>query len=212
MLRGGLCEKERSIGVKRAFASFLVGTAVFGICFQFTVLGFLLSSVAGATAMVLLNSLLKAVASSRRAAAARETTEKKSADEVVKDGMEKLRLISNAARMIRSNEIAGEIRDICRVGVDIFDYIKKHPDRMGRVKQFTNYYLDATKKIVEQYAELSLKQNPAAEVTKTLVKIEGMLASIRHTFDRQLDTLMEDRLLDLNAELAVLKNTMKMEG
>jgi 5-bromo-4-chloroindolyl phosphate hydrolysis protein len=80
------------------------------------------------------------------------------------------------------------------------------------VKQFTNYYLDATKKIVEQYADLSLRPNPSAEVTKTLGKIEGMLASIRHTFDRQLGTLMEDRLLDLNAELAVLKNTMKMEG
>lgn len=198
--------------MKRAFASFLVGTAVFGICFQFTVLGFLLSSVAGVTAMVLLNSLLKAVSSSRRASAERETTVEKSADQVVKEGMEKLRQISNAARMIRSNEIAGEIRDICKVGVDIFDYIRKHPDRPGRVKQFTNYYLDATKKIVEQYAELSLRPNPSAEVTQTLGRIEGMLASIRHTFDRQLGTLMEDRLLDLNAELAVLKNTMKMEG
>ncbi|MBN2079702.1 MAG: 5-bromo-4-chloroindolyl phosphate hydrolysis family protein [Spirochaetes bacterium] len=198
--------------MKRAFASFLVGTAVFGICFQFTVLGFLLSSVAGVTAMVLLNALMKAVASSRRAAARRETAVEKSADEVVKEGMEKLRQISNAARMIRSNEIAGEIRDICKVGVDIFDYIRKHPDRIGRVKQFTNYYLDATKKIVEQYAELSLKTNPGEEVTGTLGKIEGMLASIRQTFERQLGNLMEDRLLDLNAELAVLKNTMKMEG
>lgn len=198
--------------MKRAFASFLVGTAVFGICFQFTVLGFLLSSVAGVTAMVLLNALMKAVASSRRAAAKREIAVEKSADEVVKEGMEKLRQISNAARMIRSNEIAGEIRDICKVGVDIFDYIRKHPVRIGRVKQFTNYYLDATKKIVEQYAELSLKTNPGAEVTETLGKIEGMLASIRQTFDRQLGNLMEDRLLDLNAELAVLKNTMKMEG
>jgi 5-bromo-4-chloroindolyl phosphate hydrolysis protein len=208
----GLFKGWKGVGVKRAFASFLVGTAVFGICFQFTVLGFLLSSVAGVTAMVLLNSLLKAVSSSRRASAERETTVEKSADQVVKEGMEKLRQISNAARMIRSNEIAGEIRDICKVGVDIFDYIRKHPDRPGRVKQFTNYYLDATKKIVEQYAELSLRPNPSAEVTQTLGRIEGMLASIRHTFDRQLGTLMEDRLLDLNAELAVLKNTMKMEG
>ena len=185
---------------------------MFGVCFQFTVLGFLLSSVAGVTAMVLLNALLRRIISSRRSGAVKENSIEKSAAEVVREGMEKLRMISNAARMIRSNEIAGRVREICRVGVEIFDYIGKHPDRIRRVKQFTNYYLDATKKIVEQYAELSMRTNPGPEVTVTLARIEGMLGPIRETFDRQLGNLMEDRLLDLNAELAVLKNTMKMEG
>ena len=35
---------------------------------------------------------------------------------------------------------------------------------------------------------------------------------IRQTFDRQLANLLEDNLLDINTELTVLKNTMKMEG
>ncbi len=198
--------------MNRFLASFLFGTAVFAACFQFTVLGFLLSSVAGMTAMVIVNSIVKAVVSKRSVDASKETDVGKSAGEVVKEGMEKLRQISNAARMIQSNEIAGQIRSICKVGVEIFDYIKKNPGRLVKVKQFTNYYLDTTKKIIEQYTELSMKTAPTPEVEQTLRKIEGMLGSIRDTFDRQLSNLMEDNLLDINTELAVLKNTMKMEG
>ena len=34
----------------------------------------------------------------------------------MKEGMEKLRQISNTTRMIQSNEVAGKIREICKVG------------------------------------------------------------------------------------------------
>jgi hypothetical protein len=199
--------------VKKFLILFLAGTAIFAACYQFTVLGFLLSSVAGMAGMLLLGSLFRAVERARkhgREEAAPGPVQ--DAGEVVKEGMEKLRLISNAARMIQSNEVAAKIRDICRVGVEIFDDIKKDPAKMHRVKQFTNYYLDATKNIVEQYTELAGRTNRTPEVDQALRKVEDLLGLIRQTFDRQLANLLEDKLLDINTELTVLKNTMKLEG
>jgi 5-bromo-4-chloroindolyl phosphate hydrolysis protein len=199
--------------VKKFLILFLAGTAIFAACYQFTILGFLLSSVAGVAGMLLLGSLFRAVERARRRS--REEAEPepaKAADEVVKEGMEKLRLISNATRMIQSNEVAAKIRDICRIGVEIFDDIKKNPAKIRKVKQFTNYYLDATKKIVEQYTELAGRTNRTPEVDQALRKVEDLLDMIRQTFDRQLANLLEDKLLDINTELTVLKNTMKLEG
>jgi hypothetical protein len=199
--------------VKKFLILFLAGTAIFAACYQFTVLGFLLSSVAGAGGMLLLGSLIRVIERARkgsREAAVPESV--KAAGEVVNEGMEKLRRISNATRMIQSNEVAATIRDICKVGVEIFDGIKKNPGKMNKVKQFTNYYLDATKTIVEQYVELSGRTNRTPEVDQALRKVEDLLGIIRQTFDRQLANLLEDRLLDLNTELTVLKNTMKLEG
>jgi 5-bromo-4-chloroindolyl phosphate hydrolysis protein len=199
--------------VKKIFILFLAGTGIFAACLQFTPLGFLLSSVAGMAGMLILGSLWKAierVGRGREAAAVPEPV--KAAGEVVNEGMEKLRQISNASRMIQSNEVAGKIREICRVGVEIFDGIRKNPSGIHKVKQFTNYYLDATKKIVEQYAELSNRTKKTPEVEKALRTVEELLDMVRHTFDRQLANLLEEKLLDINTELIVLKNTMKMEG
>jgi 5-bromo-4-chloroindolyl phosphate hydrolysis protein len=199
--------------VKKIFILFLVGTAVFAALFKFTILGFLLSSVAGVGSMLLLGSLISLIQR------VREGTRKeaapapaRAAGDVVKEGMEKLRRISNTARMIQSNEVAGKIREICRVGAEIFDGIKKSPGKIGKVKQFTNYYLDATGKNVEAYAEVANKTNRSPEVEQALRRVEDLLDTIRQTFDRHLANLLEDNLLDTNTELTVLKNTMKMEG
>ncbi len=199
--------------MKKIFILFLVGTAVFAALFKFTILGFLLSSVAGVGIMLLLGSLIRLIQRGREGARKEAApAPARAAEEVVKEGMEKLRRISNTARMIQSNEVAEKIREICRVGAEIFDGIKKSPGKIGKVKQFTNYYLDATGKIVEQYAELSNKSNRTPEVEQALRRVEDLLDTIRQTFDRQLANLLEDNLLDINTELTVLKNTMKMEG
>ncbi|HPL15204.1 MAG TPA: 5-bromo-4-chloroindolyl phosphate hydrolysis family protein [Spirochaetota bacterium] len=198
--------------MKRFFILFLAGMAIFAACWQFTVLGFLLSSVAGATGMMLLGSALKLYDRMRRKRAEDRPAPEKAAGELVRDGMEKLRQISNTTRMVQSNEVAARIRDICKVGVEIFDYIKKNPGKINKVRRFTNYYLDATKKIIEQYVELSGRRGRTPEIEQALQKVEGMLDLIKQTFDRQMANLLEDNLLDINTELTVLKNTMKMEG
>lgn len=198
--------------MKRFFILFLSGTAIFAACWQFTVLGFLLSSIAGIAGMMLLGSALRLYDRTKRNRAEERPAPVQAAGELVRDGMEKLRQISNTTRMIQSNEVAARIRDICKVGVEIFDYIKKNPGKVNKVRQFTSYYLDATKKIIEQYVELSGRRDRTPEIEQALQKVEGMLDLIKHTFDRQMANLLEDNLLDINTELTVLKNTMKMEG
>lgn len=198
--------------MKRFFLLFLAGTAVFAACWQFTVLGFLLSSIAGIGSMMAIGSVLKVYDRTKQKRKETAPAPERAAADIIRDGMEKLRQISNTTRMIQSNEVAGKIRDICKVGVDIFDYIKKNPGKINKVRQFTSYYLDATKKIIEQYVELSGRRDRTPEIDQAIQKVEGMLDLIRQTFDRQMANLLEDNLLDINTELTVLKNTMKMEG
>ncbi len=197
--------------MKRFLFLFILGTTVFVVFFKFTVLGLWLSSLAGLAGMLLGKGFFRIIDAIRRSREPGPAPAEKAAREVVAEGMEKLRQISNMTRMIQSNEVAARIKDICKIGVDIFDDIKKSPDDMKRARQFTVYYLDATKKIIEQYVELSGKRNRTVEVEATLKKIEGMLAPIKDTFEKQLANLLEDDLLDINAELAVLKNTIKLE-
>jgi 5-bromo-4-chloroindolyl phosphate hydrolysis protein len=198
--------------VKRFLILFFIGSVIFAACWQFTALGFFLSSLSGIGGMILMRSVLKLFDRAKQSRDESRPITEKAAGEVVKEGMEKLRQISNYTRMIQSNDVAVKIREICKTGVEIFDDIKKNPNKINKIRQFTNYYLDATRKIIGQYVELSGKPNKTREVEQAIQKVEGMLDLIKQTFDRQLANLVEDNLLDINTELTVLKNTMKMEG
>jgi 5-bromo-4-chloroindolyl phosphate hydrolysis protein len=190
----------------------IAGAIIFFLCFKYTILGFWLSLTAGVAAIILLKFIIKLFNKFIKPKTQDNTPLDKIAQEVVREGMEKLRQISSYTRTIRSNEIAKKIKDICLVGVEIFDDIKKSPNDVKKVKLFTNYYLDATTKIIKEYAELSGRINHNPDIKTTLEKIEGTLDSIKQTFDKQLANLLEDDLFDINTELTVLKNTMKMES
>lgn len=203
---------DREVNVKRFIIIFLAGTAVFLVCYRFTPLGFLLSSAAAVAAVVFIRFIQKAVDRRRMQGAPEFEPTKRAAESVAREGMEKIRMINNLTMKISDNEKAAKIKEFCRIGVEIFDDIKKNPDHIRKAKQFTNYYLDATKKIIDQYAEMVNLKNRTPEMEETVKKIEGMLDSIKDTFAKQLASLMEDDLLDINAEISVLKNTMKLDG
>ncbi len=141
-----------------------------------------------------------------------KTPEGEKAQKAYDEGMKVLTRIRNKTRMIRNNDAAKKIQEICKVGIEIFDDIKKNPSDLRKIKTFINYYLDSTEKIINQYVDLSGRTDVTPDVRESLAKVEGLLDEIKKTFDRQLASLLEDDLLDLNVELEVLKKTMKHEG
>jgi len=131
---------------------------------------------------------------------------------IAKEGVTKITKIRNQTAMIKNNDVAKKIRDICKIGLDIFDDLKKNPNDVNRAKPFTNYYLDSTAKIVNQYIDLSNNKNKTPELEESLKKVEDLLDNIEETFKKQLNLLLENDIMDLDTELQVLEKTMKMEG
>ncbi len=124
----------------------------------------------------------------------------------------KIRDIRAMTMRVKSNKVAGEIRDICRAGMDITAALRKDPRNIRRARQFIDYYLESTHKIVLKYVELSEAHHITPEIEKSLTKVEEVLGTIKTTFERQLAKLLEHELLDLDVEVQVLEKTMKMEG
>ena len=140
------------------------------------------------------------------------TPEARQAEKAAEEGMKLLMKMRNSTRMVKNNDAAKKIQDICKIGVDIFEDVKKNPQDLKKIKTFTNYYLDSTDKIITQYVELSGKKEITPEIQSAMTKVEALLDQIKETFEKQLKNLMEDDLLNLDVELSVLKKTMKYEG
>ena len=134
------------------------------------------------------------------------------AHRVITQTTDRVREIRAMTMRIRDNRVADEVRGICKAATDIIENFKKDPKDIKRAKQFVNYYLDSTVKIITRYVELSNKQVVTPEVQKSLTKAEDLMQSIKLSFEKQLEYLLEDDLMDLDTEVEVLKKTLKMEG
>ena len=191
----------------------IISGKVFHIFFYFMFKSYLLSILVGILAYYLIWRSLKYLVTKKGSKTVINDPFKAVASEkAVREGMEKLKNLRNNTRMITDNTVAGKVQDICRTGAEIFEYLGKNPEDIQKARQFINYYVDATEKIVNQYVELSARKDKTKEIEDSLKRVEAMLDSIKETYSKQLHNLLENDLLDLNTEISVLEKTMKYEG
>ena len=72
--------------------------------------------------------------------------------------------------------------------------------------------MDSTLKIVDKYIDLSARGIKSADLVQSLAKVEELLDTIYHAFEKQLEILVKDDVMDLDTELKLLESTIKMEG
>jgi len=90
----------------------------------------------------------------------------------------------------------------------ILDYLAEHPASGASARAFAVYYLDAALSIVEGYLEL-LKREDAPGVDARLRAAESAISDIAAAFRNILGKIMERDLINLDAEIAVLKRTIR---
>lgn len=131
---------------------------------------------------------------------------------IVKNGKEQVKRIEDVALNIMKHNVRIDILDICATANDIFDDFVKDPKDIKAARRFILYYLDTTERIVTKYYQLSKAPYLSDEAKTTLKNVENTLGMIKDTFRKQLKKLTENDVLDLDAEVKVLQNTIKQEG
>lgn len=132
--------------------------------------------------------------------------------EALKEGQEKLSKLRAYSAKIVHREIKIKTDSICDTTSKILEDIKQDPKDYKTARQFLNYYLDSTLKILQRYVEISGHGATSSEIQSVLKKVENTLSTIDSAFKKQLAKLMEDDVLDLDTEITVLKRTIEMEG
>lgn len=130
---------------------------------------------------------------------------------IIKDGRKKVRKMRHYAKKIESEKVNKKIEDICCIVENIYKDFEHDPKDVKAARQFLNYYLDATLKIIMQYYNLSKQPSLTETEQKTFKKVEKTLNTIEKTFEQQLKKLYEDDFFDLDTEIEVLEKTMKLD-
>ena len=121
----------------------------------------------------------------------------------------KIRQLNDA---IPDERMSAQIDLIERLATQIFDCVKAHPEKLKQIRQFLNYYLPTTIKLMEQYVTLQDQGMKTENIEDGMQKIEGLLDKVIVAFQRQLDSLFETDVVDITADIRVMEQMMASEG
>lgn len=113
---------------------------------------------------------------------------------------------------IPDERISAQIDLIERLTAQIFDCVRKNPKKLSQIRQFLNYYLPTTIKLMEQYVTLQNQSLKTENITEGMQKIEDLLDKVIIAFQRQLDALFEADVVDTTADIRVMEQMMASEG
>jgi 5-bromo-4-chloroindolyl phosphate hydrolysis protein len=187
--------------------SALIGGGVFGVTYFVLQLGLIPSlvfTVAGYAAGALLVFPSKQEEKAAELEASLRT--------VLKEGDRKLKLMRALASKVPNQQTRLKIEDMGRIGFNIFETVRKKPQYVRSAQQFSSYYLETTLNIINKYIELAGHRSYSPEIQTTVQKVEAALDNARLAFEKQLESLVRDEMLDLDTDMAVLKETLALEG
>ena len=133
-------------------------------------------------------------------------------DKVVEEGSEYLRQLRKADEDIEDEEISQAIVRMEEISFQIFAYVCDHPNKVGQIRKFMNYYLPTTIKLLNSYHRLSQQDVQGENIQGSMVEIERIMQTIVKAFEKQLDALFQDEAMDISADITVLEGMMAQEG
>ncbi len=133
-------------------------------------------------------------------------------DAVLQQGQAAVRRISELNDEIPDFKLSAQLKQLEILTQKIFAYVKQHPENLKQIRQFLNYYLPTTIKLLEQYVVLQNQGLRTGNIDEGMTRIENMLEKIIAAFQQQLDSLFENDVVDITAEIRVMEKMMASEG
>ena len=123
-----------------------------------------------------------------------------------------MKQIGKAAREITNIKTRQDAEALEAGGKRILAYLQENPEKIGMARRFFTYYLDTAAGLLERYIQLQETGLRTPEVTEAVNKTAQALPVLNQVFEKQFTRLMEGELMDVDAEISLLENTLKMEG
>ena len=138
--------------------------------------------------------------------------DKKNLYDILKEAKEETLQISNISKQIEDKEVVENIEQICDISNKIIDTLSKNPNKLGQARNFLNYYLPVTIKILTRYDEIENQRLNTTESKEFMESVKKMTEKIKNAFNEQLNNMYQTEMLDTDAEIKVFESMLKSDG
>lgn len=94
----------------------------------------------------------------------------------------------------------------------IIKTIEKNPEKEKKLKNFFDYYLPVTVKLVDRFDEIENQKISSKDSKKFYENTSKTIEEINSVFKKFLNSLYESDMLDTNVEIKVLNSMLKSDG
>ncbi|MBO4418263.1 MAG: 5-bromo-4-chloroindolyl phosphate hydrolysis family protein [Oscillospiraceae bacterium] len=123
-----------------------------------------------------------------------------------------LRQIRADNDLIADPEVSAKIDRIEDLTRKIFAILDQRPEKEAQLHNFMNYYLPTTLKALESYARLEAQGIETAAIKEAKQKINDALDELADGYEKQLDKLFADDVVDITADIDVMRKMLHKDG
>ncbi len=133
-------------------------------------------------------------------------------DDVLTLGSEYIDSIRKANAAIKDEELSGQISNIENVSKQILETIEKKPDELNKIRKFMSYYLPTTIKLLNAYGEYESASVKTENIEKSMASIKKSVGMINGSFDKLLNSLYENDMIDIQTDIDVYEKMTSIDG
>ena len=94
----------------------------------------------------------------------------------------------------------------------IFKRVEKHPEVVPAMRRMMDYYLPTTVKLLAAYVQLDKQAIQGDNIVSAKGEIEASLDTLVAAYEKLLDDLFEDVMLDVSTDISVLNTMLAQDG
>lgn len=133
-------------------------------------------------------------------------------DQMLRDGRKAIEEMKRLDDAIEDEKISQDIRSLEAVSGKIFEQVRRNPEKLPQIRQFMDYYLPTTLKILNAYDRMDDAGISGDNITGTKERVENIMGTIVTAFEKQLDGLFGEDALDISTDISVLETMLAREG
>lgn len=137
---------------------------------------------------------------------------KQNLKKVLEKANEQNKHIFNMINRIEDKDMRKDLTEISNSVNKILDTVNKDINKVKNVDNFFDYYLPITVKIVDRYDEIENQNLSSKESKKICDSTKKMLKDINFAFNKILNSLYENDIMDMDAEMKVFNSMLKGDG
>ena len=120
--------------------------------------------------------------------------------------------ILDSIPVVENEELRIVLNEINDTTTKIIETIEKNPDKEKKLKNFFDYYLPVTVKLLDRYDEIENQRLNSKDSKKFTENTLKTIKEINSVFKKFLNILYEDDMTDTNVEIKVLNSMLKADG
>ena len=127
-------------------------------------------------------------------------------------GEKYIRQIRAANDALPGQEISDKLFRLEAITIKLYEQIEKHPEKLDQLQKFMDYYMPTTTKLVTAYQEFDAQPVQGSNIQSAKQEIENMFDTISTAFEKLLDEMFAEKVMDISSDISVMETMFKQDG